>query len=682
MAKDKTDEAPQSREGATTSWFGSPRTSAAVAAAVILAFFGGYLLRGAPSGEPAAPHDHAAHEGATSYICSMNNTHHPPVVKDGPGTCDYCGMALIPVAADGVQLGPRQIKLSEEAVRLARIRSAPVTRKFVDAEVRMLGKVVYDETRVAHITARVGGRIDDLYADYTGVPVKKGEHLFQIYSPEILAAENELLQALNAQRELAASASMRVKGTAAATVAASREKLRLWGLSKKQIEDVEAGGVARDHITINSPMDGVVVEKRAVEGSYVKTGTVVYVVADLSRVWVMLDAYEADIARLAYAQAVSFTTEAFPGEAFEGRISFIDPVVDPRTRTVGVRVNLPNESGRLMPGMFVRGTVRARLTSTGAVVDPDLTGKWVSPMHPEIVKDEPGTCDVCGMQLVPAESLGYATKADASPPLVVPVTAPPLTGKRSLVYVDVGGGIFEGKTVVLGPRAGDYYMVREGLKEGERVVVNGNFKIDSAIQILGKPSLMGDGSSPAGHGHGHSGSETRGSAAGGHDGHAEAQPRLVVPADFAAALDEVYEKYFALQTALSRDEFDASRRAAGDLLRAVGNVDASDLAGDARDVWTKASDLLTSGTRTAAGAANVVALREAFQSVSNALIDVALRLGTGSRAAVFRVHCPMAFNDTGGDWLAEQKTVENPYFGSQMFKCGLVKDTITSGGKH
>jgi Cu(I)/Ag(I) efflux system membrane fusion protein len=230
------------------------------------------------------------------------------------------------------------------------------------------------------------------------------------------------------------------------------------------------------------------------EGMYVETGMKLFTVADLSRVWVRLDAYESDLVWLRYGQPVEFQVEAYPGEPFRGTIVFIDPVLDPMTRTVKVRVDAANRDGRLKPEMFVRAVVRATTTDGGKVLQPDFAGKWISPMHPEIVKDGPGTCDICGMPLVTAGELGYAG-ADASAanaPLVIPASAPLITGERAVVYVAVPGreGAFEGREIVLGPRAGDAYLVRDGLKEGDLVVANGAFKIDSSLQIQGKASMM------------------------------------------------------------------------------------------------------------------------------------------------------------------------------------------------
>jgi Cu(I)/Ag(I) efflux system membrane fusion protein len=287
-----------------------------------------------------------------------------------------------------------------------------------------------------------------LYANFVGMPVKPGEPLADMYSPELISAQQELLQAVKASGGAAVSASL-LNGT--------RERMRLWGLATEQIAEIERSGQIRDHVTFYSPIGGIVVEKDAREGLYAETGMRLFTVADLSHVWVQLDAYESDLAWLRNAQEVTFETEAYPGETFTGAVTFIAPVLDPVTRTVKVRVNVANADGRLKPEMFVRAVVRAVLDADGRVRLPE--------------------------------------EADALLPLAVPASAPLVTGKRAVVYVALPDkeGAYEGREVVLGPRAGDYFLVMEGLQEGERVVVNGAFKIDSSLQIQGKPSMMTPG---------------------------------------------------------------------------------------------------------------------------------------------------------------------------------------------
>lgn len=418
-------------------------------------------------------------------------------------------MDLVPEVTEtsGGQLGPRQISFSEDALKLMKIQTSPVERKFVEAEIRMVGKVDYDETRVKHITAYVPGRIDRLYVDFTGTRVIKGNHMVYLYSPELISAQAEFLQAVKAVKNLQNGTSELIKRSTQATLKAAREKLILLGLTQQQVAEIEKTNQPTDHLTIYAPIEGIVIEKHVSEGMYVQTGTKIYTVADLSQLWVKLDAYESDMAWVKLGQEVEFTTESIPGEVFRGQITFISPIVDAETRTIKLRVNVPNPKGKLKPEMFVRAVVRSKVAGEGFVMDPQMAGKWICPMHPSVIKENAGQCDICRMDLVTTESLGYVT-ADLpeQAPLVIPATAPLITGKRAVVYVkapDADRPLFEGRQVVLGPRAGDYYLVEEGLAEGETVVTNGNFKIDSALQIQAKPSMMNPagGAAPTGHNH-------------------------------------------------------------------------------------------------------------------------------------------------------------------------------------
>ncbi|MCD4805334.1 MAG: efflux RND transporter periplasmic adaptor subunit [Desulfobacterales bacterium] len=422
---------------------------------LVTSFSFGYLIKKSPVTEKAVEHSSDAHKGHSA----MKHMRH--------------------------------ITLSDTAQKLASIQVMPVERKFVTAEISMFGKIDYDETKLAYITARVPGRLDRLYVDYTGISVRKGDHLVYLYSPELLTAQEELIQALKRVRTKNNDRKY-VQKDSFSILEAVREKLRLWGLTESQIKQIEKKNKPSDHITIYAPISGTVIHKNAMEGMYVNTGTQIYTIADLNRVWVKLEAYESDITWIRYGQKVEIRTETYPGERFEGRISFIDPILNQKTRTVAVRVNVENRDGRLKPGMFVRGIVYSRMSAGGKVVEPDLAGKWISPMHPEIIKNRPGKCDICGMPLVQAEMLGYAAAEPKNAPIVIPATVPLITGKRAVVYVRIpdNSTMFEGREVVLGPRAGNYYIVLKGLHEGELVVVNGNFKIDSAMQIEAKPSMM------------------------------------------------------------------------------------------------------------------------------------------------------------------------------------------------
>jgi Cu(I)/Ag(I) efflux system membrane fusion protein len=562
-------------------------------------------------------------------------------------------MDLIPLKQEAGSGGPRSLAMSESDKALSRIQTTRVDRRFVEAATRLTGKVVYDETRVKSVSAWIPGRLDRLFIDYTGTRVEKGDHMVLLYSPKLLEAQQSLIGAKKTLAETSDESSQFLQDSARRHLESERTKLHLWGLTKEQVESIEERGEVEPHVQINAPLSGIVIHKNAVEGMYVETGTPIYTVADLTVVWLELDVYEMDFTWIRYGQAVAIRTEAYPGEEFEGWISFVPPYLDERTRTKKVRVRVQNEHFKLKPGMFVRAVVRSKLAQGGRIMDPDLEGKWICPMHHEIVKDGPGACDVCGMDLVTAESLGFVTADDTKQaPLVVPVTAVLLTGRRGVVYVEVPEAerpTFEGREVVVGPRAGDWYVILDGVSEGENVVTNGAFRIDSSLQILAKPSMM---SMPA------------------------EKDRVPpdVPAAFLAALSPVYDAYFKAQVALSKDQLDAAQEALSAVGRAAAGVDVTQPSKDAHAAWTAIATRLRQSTEHAEHAADISAVRLLFEEVSKAVLDLETTFGHSGDVVHRVAFCPMAFKNKGAEWLQTSEEVENPYFGASMYRCGEIRE--------
>ncbi len=535
----------------------------------------GSMVRGTSSREDDSgqAHESAGEAEAQIWTCSM----HPQIRRDGPGSCPLCGMDLVPVkrSASGV----RTISISSDVKKLMNLQTAPVVHRYVTADVRMVGKIEYDQTRLAHITARVSGRLDRLFVGFEGVEVKEGDHLAYVYCEELYTAQAELISALKSKAGRPSSRFIEPINLAES----AREKLRLLGITEKQINEIEQRGKPSTHLTIYSPTGGVVIKKHREEGDRVNTGDRIYTVADLDHLWVRMDAYETDLPWLRYGQDVEFTTEAYPGEVFHGRIAFIDPVLNEATRTVKVRVNLSNEDRRLKPEMFVRAVVKSKIAAGGRVFDSSLAGKWISPMHPEIVKNEPGDCEVCGMPLVRAETLGYVTAepSDTEKPLVIPVSAALLTGTRAIVYVQVPDAeepTYEGREIVLGPRAGDYYLVKAGSEEGELVVTNGNFKLDSALQISAKPSMMTPEGGGGGGGHDHGGKSKP--AADGEPMQMAKRKGMSLPTELEKQLHQTIESVATIGQAIETAELDAIRGGFQRLEKAIAALQTEQLSGD------------------------------------------------------------------------------------------------------
>ncbi|MGJ8677051.1 MAG: efflux RND transporter periplasmic adaptor subunit [Akkermansiaceae bacterium] len=530
-----------------------------------LALFGAGWWFGLPDAEPAT--DVVAEESNEVWTCSM----HPQIRQPNFGICPICEMDLIELQDSG-EGGIREISVSPEASALLNLQVSPVIRSTAAAQVSLFGRIAYDERRVSTITSRIGGRIDRLFVDFTGARVRKGDHLAEIYSPEIYVAQRELIQATKSVKNQTSSSDI-VRKTRMSLLNAAREKLRLLELSEDQIDAISQKTEPSDRITIRSPQDGIVVGKSVNQGTYVKTGDSLFKVADLSAVWLIMEAYESDLPWLRYAQDISFTVEAMPGEEFHGRIAFIDPDLDPVTRVAKVRVNVENPNQTLKPGMFASAHVESRITGSGNVLDPSLEGKWISPMHPEIIKDRPGKCDICGMDLVPAAELGFISQAGESEslPLLIPASAVLQTGERSVVYVrlpEKNEPTFEGREIVLGSKVGKQFIVENGLSEGELVVSQGAFKLDSELQIKAKPSMMNPNAG------------------------LEELPADSAPEELSGQWDPVLRSLARLQSAKDPD---SAEEALEGMVSAIKAVDQSALQPDTLQLWGEFSNRLLNG---------------------------------------------------------------------------------------
>jgi Cu(I)/Ag(I) efflux system membrane fusion protein len=439
--------------------------------------------------------------GGADYTCSM----HPQVRLPKGEKCPLCGMDLVPVS----QLGALQAQLEERAG----VQTETVKYRELYKEVRTVGRLDYNERQVAYITARIAGRVDRVYADFTGIQVKKNHHLVDIYSPDLVVAQDELIRALDA------------RGTGAfgeATLEAARTKLRLLGILPEQIKAIEDSRQRNTHLTIYAPIGGTVIEKTVRVGQYVKEGDVLYRIADLDPIWLYLDIYEYDLGWVRFGQPVDVTVEAYPGETFRGLVAFIDPYLNDRTRTVKVRVNLKNADHRLKPMMYASASILVRVRADGTPEPTGFEGKYVCPMHPEVVREKPGKCDICEMTLERVPDLkpvkavddphaghdhsdaGKKGKQKVEPPpkgrvLAIRSSAVLDTGRRQVAYRFNDDNAYEMVELALGPRAtgkddagrtGVYYPVLSGLRPGDFVVTRGGFLLDSQRQIEGMPSLL------------------------------------------------------------------------------------------------------------------------------------------------------------------------------------------------
>jgi len=372
----------------------------------------------------------------TIWTCSM----HPQIQMDKPGKCPICGMDLIPLKESGssedssVAINPNVVQLSEEALALANVQTSVVSNENPVKDLRLYGKIQPDERLIQSQTATVNGRVERLWINYTGESVRKGQTLASIYSPELYTAQQELLEIVR----------MNDSQQKSYLLDAAREKLRLWNLTNQQIAAIEKSGKVSSTIEIKATTNGRVIAKQVNQGDYINQGTVLFQIADLSRVWAVFQAYEGDLPFLKQGSKVDFTLQAIPGKHFFGTISFIDPLINPLTRTAGVRVEINNSNSKLKPEMFVTGNLKVSLTQ-------------------------------------------YKHQ------LVIPQSAILWTGQRSIVYVKVPGTStpsFMMREIMVGTSLSGAYVVLSGLKSGEEIVTNGAFSIDASAQLEGKQSMM------------------------------------------------------------------------------------------------------------------------------------------------------------------------------------------------
>ncbi len=466
-------------------WLTSRVLAIAVPAAIVVAL-GIVLFVWGPQREDAGAQDKI-------WTCSM----HPQIRLSEPGQCPICGMDLITVD----QLTAEQARIAKQAG----IETDEVQYRELLKEIRTVGKLDYNERRAAVLTARIDGRVDRVFADFTGITVKKNDHLVDIYSPALYSAQAELLQALESTERATGD-----RRLITSSLEAARTKLRLLGILPEQIAEIEKNREVTSHLRIFAPIGGVVIEKNVQEQQYVKEGDMLYRIAELDPIWLYLDVYEYDLAWIRRGQPVDVTVEAYPGEVFHGSVVFIDPFLDDKTRTVKVRVNLKNSDNRLKPAMYATAVIRVRLRGDGSPAPTGLEGKYICPMHPEVVQDEPGRCPICEMpleklpELKPvAETPALANESERDNGLVLAVRKSAVldTGRRQVVYRKGKDGAFELVEVKLGSLAesktGDgesvlYYPVLGGLSPGDEVVVQGGFLLDSQRQLEGMPSLLYD----------------------------------------------------------------------------------------------------------------------------------------------------------------------------------------------
>lgn len=395
---------------------------------LLLLMLGLALISGCTSKQQENTHtEQAASE--EYYTCPM----HPSVRSNKPGACPVCGMALVKksslqqtsgAAVDGLN----EVTLSPTQRVMANISTIAAERKTLASTIHAVGVIDYAEPNYRHISMRFPGRLEKLYVNYTGQKVKRGDPVADVYSPEAISAQQEYILALESTEQ--ADTSQQNEATTQ-MLSQSEQKLLLWGFTKEQLAQLKKSKKIFQIVTIYSPIDGTVLKKNVDLQHYVSTGEDIFDIVDLSTVWVYLDIYEKDMQRIKIGQTVKISTDAYPNESFNGRVTFVDPVLNGETRTVRVRTEFLNSSGKLKPNMYVAAHIAIPTSNS----------------------------------------------------IVVPASAVLMTGKRNVVWVEVKENTFEPRDVVLGTATDSYYEVLEGLREGDKIAATGGFLIDSESSL-------------------------------------------------------------------------------------------------------------------------------------------------------------------------------------------------------
>ncbi|KYG72464.1 efflux RND transporter periplasmic adaptor subunit [Roseivirga echinicomitans] len=570
---------------------------------------GALFLGGSPT--PTAQID--GHEGeghqleqtaSGLWTCSM----HPQVRQAKPGSCPFCGMDLIPVKEESGSDNPKMLKMSSAAIQLANIQTSIIGSRDIDARLVLNGKVKADARRVNVQTTHFAARIEKLYKNFEGERVHKGDKIAELYSPQLVTAQEELIEA------------KKVEDSNPILLEAARKKLHHWKLSMEQIEEIESSSKPMRTFDLLADYDGVISKKMVNTGDHLKEGGVLLEITDLSQVWAVFEVYERDLKNLSLGQKIDFTARSVSSQQFSGKIAFIEPVLNAKSRVVEVRVDVNNINGALKPDVFLKGKVAMNAQSDG---------------------------------------------------IMVPKSAVLWTGERSVVYTKVnekGNEYFMLNEVTLGDASGDYYQVKSGLSSGHEVVTNGAFTLDSESQLKGKISMMSPNKN------------TKGTSNSGFPvvtlPESKDFKNLVV-APFQKQLGAVANAYISLKDKMVGGEGNTIKNAASKVKEQLSKVDMSLTKGEAHMHWMTMLNPMDESLKKIEQSDNRDQQRLEFINLSKALINAVQSFGTDINNPLYVQFCPMANDNQGATWISKDENIINPYFGNQMLTCGSVESVIS-----
>lgn len=560
------------------------------------------------------------------WTCSM----HPQIRMHESGKCPICGMDLIPLDSNQSEVDVNAIQMTEDAIKLANIQTMVVGNDKANKELRLNGKVQIDERKVYTQSAHIPGRIESLKINFTGEKVNKGQVLAMVYSPELVTAQEELLQAFSineSQPEL---------------FEAAKQKLNNWKIGENSINKILSSGKIIQQFPITADVSGIVTAKKVELGNYVGMGVPIYEITDLSSLWILFDVYESDMPWVKVGDKISYTIQSIPGETFEGKISFLDPFINPQTRVATARIEIKNIENNLKPEMFVSGIIKNNVSKS------------------------------------------------AFNEIVIPKSAVMWTGERSVIYIQIieeNGVSFKLREVTLGPSLGDSYVIKSGLETGEEIVVNGTFTVDAASQLAGKPSMMNleGGKKMAEHENmDMSGTKTENgkkpasiinNESKNKVDYSTMDQRIVTSKEFQSQLKIVFMDYNQMKDALVKDDFKTSNLAALSLLKNIDKINMKLLVStDAHKQWMALEPNIKLGATKISNSKTIEEERKYFIQLSMNMMRAVKIFGVNLK--IYEQFCPMANENGGAYWLSMSKEILNPYFGEAMLTCGSTKQII------
>ncbi len=597
------------------------KTILIIAAALLVGWLVGHYFSAKALPESATEEDHNHQAGMPAseeiWTCSM----HPQIRQNEAGACAICGMDLIPLTAN-TSNDPLVLEMTPAAVKLANIQTTIVgnTAHSVGKNFRLSGKVQADERLASSQVAHIPGRIEKLFVSFTGEKVTKGQKIAEIYSPELITAQGELLEALKLEK-------LNPK-----LLEAARSKLRYWKIKESIIKKIEEESVVQEVFPIYADASGVVTRRRVAVGDHLMQGESLFDLVNLQRVWVLFDAYESDLASINLGDRIEFTAAALPQRKFSAKVTFIDPVIDPKTRVAALRTEVRNPNTRV-------AALRTEVRNPNGVLKPEML--------------------VYGI-------LNQSAKNKEQ--LTIPKSAVLWTGTRSVVYEKIQATAvpsFRFKVIELGEAMGDQYQVISGLESGQEIVTHGNFAIDAAAQLNNQASMMNQDI--------------------GIKGVVEVEQlpdyTTELPEAFERKLMAVLETYLLLKESfVSTDSIEAAQRAS-EFQSALKNVPQNLLKGEAQDYWMEQQAALVAHAEKITELAEVADQRLEFGFLSQVMIRILKVFGVAENTYYIQ-YCPMAFDNEGADWISAQKEIRNPYFGDLMLKCGTVEGIIGEDDKN